>query len=60
MTKTDDELKGEGQEILRGLAKEELVLLSRVIEAERAKIHLGSPTGIYDDIRKAIDEIIHK
>ncbi len=58
MAKTEDELKDEGQQILRSLKDEERVLLSRVIEAERERIHMGTPSGIYEDLRKAVDEII--
>jgi hypothetical protein len=58
MAKTEDELRDEGQQVLRSLNEEERVLLSRVIEAERERIHMGTPTGIYDELRKAVDETI--
>jgi hypothetical protein len=58
MAKTEEELKEAGQEILRSLSAEEQALLNRVIDSERERIHMGTPTGIYDEIRKAIDEVI--
>lgn len=44
-------------EILKELTKEERQLLSKVIEAERDKLHMSKPRGINDDIWKAVKEI---
>lgn len=58
MTTTDDALKEEGQEILRSLGPEEQVLFDRVILAERERLHMSSPHGVYDEIQKAVEEVI--
>jgi hypothetical protein len=44
--------------ILEELSTEEKLLLSRVIKAERDKLHMKTPRGINEDIWTAISEVI--
>ncbi|HAA31712.1 MAG TPA: hypothetical protein DCE56_33460 [Cyanobacteria bacterium UBA8553] len=44
--------------ILEELSTEEKLLLSRVVKAERAKLHMRNPRHINDDIWSAIMEVI--
>lgn len=58
MPKTEEELKEEGQAILRSLTPDERMLLDRVIAAEREKLHMSSPLYINDDLLKAVEDVI--
>jgi len=58
MPNAEEQNREEVDRILKELSPEEQQLLVRVIEAEQAKIHMSSPHGIYEDIRKAIEETI--
>jgi hypothetical protein len=58
MPRTEEQTREEIAQVLKELSQDEQRLLSRVINAERAKIHMGRPHGIIDDLRKAVDEVI--
>ncbi|MBD1892934.1 hypothetical protein [Coleofasciculus sp. FACHB-SPT9] len=44
--------------IIEELSSEEKQFLSRVVKAERAKLHMRNPRHINDDIWSAITEVI--
>lgn len=54
----DDQSRMQVERIVLELSEEERLLLSRVIEAERAKIYMKSPQGIVEDLLKAVEETI--
>lgn len=60
MSKSEDYMKQQTQEILKALTLEERELLGRVVQAERDKLHMKNPRGINDDLRRAVTEIIKK
>jgi len=60
MSQSEDYMKKQVEEILKGLSADERELLGRIVKAERDKLHMKNPRGINDDIRKAVTEIIKK
>jgi hypothetical protein len=60
MPESEDYMKKQIQEILKGLTPDERDLLWRVVKAERDKLHMKNPRGINDDIRRAVTEIVKK
>jgi hypothetical protein len=60
MTKSEEELMKEKiYEIFQHLSKNEINLLWRIVEAERERLHMSKPRGIYEAIIKALEEEIH-
>ena len=53
-----DEVKNKTKEILESLGKEERILLKKVINAEKERIHMKTPHGIYDDIKQSVKNTI--
>jgi hypothetical protein len=54
----DDHSRKQVERIVLELSDAEQLLLSRVIEAEQAKIYMKSPQGIVEDLRKAVEETV--
>lgn len=50
--------KEEYVQVLEQLSEEERKLLNAVIEAERKRLYMRKPHGIYDDLWSAIKECI--
>ena len=55
---TDTAVKDQIKAILMLLSPEEKQLLSRVIMAEREKLHLALPRDIKTDLRRAVNEVV--
>lgn len=53
----DEEVKNEVRSILAELSEKERTLLSQVIDAERDRIHMKNPRGIYDELRDAVKKV---
>jgi FixJ family two-component response regulator len=51
------DVKAQTREILNSLSKREVQLLQKVIDAEKKRIGMKNPKGIYDDIRESIENI---
>jgi hypothetical protein len=60
MSKIEDHMKKQIEEILKGLSPDERELLWRVVKAERDKLHMKNPRGINEDIKRAVTEIVKK
>lgn len=58
MTNKGDDIEGKTKEVLANLSKEERVLLQKVIEAEKERIAMKTPHGIYDAIKESVENII--
>lgn len=53
-----EHIEKELQETYAGLSKEAQRLIGRILEIEKDKLHLGNPHGVYDEILKALDEVV--
>jgi len=52
------EIEKELQKIYGELSTEAQRLIGRILEIEKDKLHLGNPHGVYDEILKALDEVV--
>lgn len=53
-----EEIEKELQKIYANLSPEAQRLIGRILEIEKDKLHLGNPHGVYDEILKALDEVV--
>lgn len=53
-----EKIEKELQETYTGLSKEAQRFIGRVLEIEKDKLHMGNPHGVYDEILKALDEVV--
>ncbi|NJK68549.1 MAG: hypothetical protein HC941_20280 [Microcoleus sp. SU_5_3] len=60
MSKSEDYMKQQIEELLKNLSPDERELLWRVVKAERDKLHMKNPRGINDDIKRAVTEIVKR
>lgn len=59
MPKSEDELmKQKIRDIIRELTDSEKEILWKIIKAERDRLYMSKPRGIYEEIMKAIQEEI--
>lgn len=58
MTKQSGNIEDKTKEILKDLNKEERILLKKVIAAEKERIAMKTPHGIYDAIKESVENII--
>jgi FixJ family two-component response regulator len=52
------EMQKKIREVLQQLSKDEQQLLSQVIKAEKDRIHMKLPRGIYDELHAAVARVI--
>lgn len=58
MSESNKDVSAKARELLSELSKEERFLLQQVIQAEKEKIHMKTPHGIYDDLIKVVEQVI--
>jgi len=59
MEQQDSDIKQQAREILvKELSSDERKLLQEVIKAEKERIHMKKPHGIYDALSKAVQNVI--
>jgi len=58
MSHSREEVSEKTRQLLADLGKEERVLLQEVIQAEKEKIHMKTPHGIYDNLVKVVERVI--
>ncbi|WP_263819334.1 hypothetical protein [Salinibacter sp.] len=58
MTNNDDDIEKKTKQVLARLNKEERVLLKKVIEAEKERLSMKTPHGIYDTIKESVENIV--
>lgn len=58
MTQQIDDIERRTKDILSNLSKDERVLLKKVIEEEKERIHMKTPHGIYNAIKESVTNII--
>ena len=46
------------QELYNKLSPEAQRLVGKVLAIEKEKLHMGNPHGVYDEILKALDEVV--
>ena len=53
-----EQIEKELQKMYDNLSVEAKRLIGKVLDIENQKLHMGNPHGIYDEILKAIDEVV--